>query len=83
MIGDFSHFNSGRFGPIFGSRSTEIVMRLATPSTTQLQTLFGGGYVQEQRSDQSQQHLPQRDDREPALNFGKILGTLRAALSLR
>ena len=40
-------------------------------------------YVLEQRGDQSQRHLPQCDDREPVLDFGKILATLRAALSLR
>jgi hypothetical protein len=82
-IGDFSHFKSGRFEPIFRSRSREIVMRLATQSSTQLHTIFGSGYVLEQRGDQSQHHLPQSDDRGPVLDFGKILATLRAALSLR
>ena len=58
-------------------------MRLATQNTTQLQTIFGSAYVLEQRSDRSQHHLPQCDDREPVLDFGQYFGTLRAALSLR
>lgn len=58
-------------------------MRLATQSSTQLHTIFGSGYVLEQRGDQSQHHLPQSDDRGPVLDFGKILATLRAALSVR
>ena len=46
-------------------------MRLATQSSTQLHTIFGSGYVLEQRGDQSQRHLPQCDDREPVLDFGQ------------
>ena len=58
-------------------------MRLATQSSTQLHTIFGGGYVLEQRGDQSQRHLPQADYGEPVVDFGRLLATLRTALSLR
>jgi hypothetical protein len=56
-------------------------MRLATQSSSQLQTIFGGGYVIEQRGDETHRYLPPMDER--ILDFGKILDSLRAALSLR
>jgi hypothetical protein len=58
-------------------------MRLATQSSSQLQTIFGGGYVIEQRGDETCRNLPPRDGSELGLNFSKILAGLRAALSLR
>jgi uncharacterized protein YehS (DUF1456 family) len=55
-------------------------MRLATQSSSQLQTIFGNGFIVEQRGDETCRNLPPR---EPGLNFSKILDSLRAALSLR
>jgi hypothetical protein len=58
-------------------------MRLITQSSSQLHTLFGGAYVIEQRSDETQRHLPPPDEPEYVLDFSNILDSLRAALSLR
>jgi hypothetical protein len=59
-------------------------MRLTTQSSSQIQTIFGSGYVSEQRSDETRRYLPPLDDDdESVLDFSKILGSLRAALSLR
>ena len=58
-------------------------MRLATQSSSQIQTIFGSGYVSEQRSDETRRHLPPLDDEEPVLDFARIFDSLRAALSLR
>jgi hypothetical protein len=58
-------------------------MRLTTQSSSQIQTIFGSGYVSEQRSDETRHHLPPLDDEESVLDFSNILASLRAALSLR
>ena len=58
-------------------------MRLTTQSSSQIQTIFGSGYVSEQRSDETHRYLPPLDDGDSVLDFSKILDGLRAALSLR
>jgi hypothetical protein len=64
-------------------------MRLAnTQSTSQLQTIFGGGYVPEQHSDKTLWNLPSSDVDEvvrslTASMFDEVMKSLRAALSLR
>jgi hypothetical protein len=58
-------------------------MRLTTQSSNQLQTLFGGGYVLEQHSDETYRYLPRSEDREFVFDFDAMLKTFRAALSLR
>jgi hypothetical protein len=58
-------------------------MHLATQSSSQLQTIFGGGYVIEQRCDEARRYLPPTNEREFAVDFSRILETLRAALLLR
>ena len=65
-------------------------MRLSTQGSSQVHSVFGGGYVSEQRGDETRRHLPplddddddDDDDNEAVLDFGKILDSLRAALSL-
>jgi hypothetical protein len=52
--------------------------------TTQLPTVFGGEFVQEQHSDETHRYLPAADYSErPDINFTAILKALRSALSLR
>jgi hypothetical protein len=58
-------------------------MRLTTQGSSPLQTIFGGGYVIEQRGDETQRNLPPLEDSEFGLDFSEILKALRAALSLR
>lgn len=58
-------------------------MRLATQSSNQLHTVFGGGYVLEQHCDDTCRHLPPSDSREFVVDFAEVLESLRAALSLR
>ena len=58
-------------------------MRCVTQNTHQLHTIFGGGYVAEQHGEGDQRHLPSSKESDFALDFGDILKTLRAALSLR
>ena len=53
------------------------------PSTNQLQTVFGGGYVQEHHSDGVHHYLPPAEKREFVVNFDDVIKALRAALSLR
>jgi hypothetical protein len=57
-------------------------MYLASPSSTQLHTVFGGGYIAEQRGDETARHLPPSESRTFEVDFGEILKTLRAALAL-
>ena len=45
--------------------------------------VFGTGYVQEQRGDESHRYLPGAGERDFVLNFDELLKKLRAALSLR
>ena len=58
-------------------------MCLTTQSSNQLQTVFGGGYVLEQHSDETYRYLPRSEDREFVVDFDALLNVLRAALSLR
>jgi hypothetical protein len=60
-----------------------IVMRLVAQGSNPLQTIFGGGYVIEQRGDDTQRNLPRPEDNEFGLDFGEILKALRTALSIR
>ena len=57
-------------------------MRLITQGSSQLHTIFGGGYVIEQRGDETRRNLPPLEDSEFSLDFSEILKALRAALSL-
>jgi hypothetical protein len=57
-------------------------MRLTTQGSSQIQTIFGSGYVSEQRSDEMRRYLPPLNDGESVLDFSKILAGFRAALSL-
>ncbi len=57
-------------------------MHLTTQGSNQLHSIFGGGYVAEQRGDETQRNLPPRESQSFA-DFGEILKVLRAALSLR
>jgi len=50
---------------------------------TQAHTIFGGGYVPEQHSDDTHRHLPVLEKREFAVDFAELLKALRATLSLR
>jgi hypothetical protein len=58
-------------------------MHLASQSYTQLHTVFGGGYIVEQRGDETQRHLPPAEPRMFNVDFGEILKALRAALGIR
>jgi len=58
-------------------------MQPASQSFTQLHTIFGGGYVAEQRRDETRGHLPPADDSTFNVDFGEILKALRATLSIR
>ena len=43
----------------------EIAIRLTTQSSSQIQTIFGTGYVSEQRSDETRRYLPPLDRANP------------------
>jgi hypothetical protein len=58
-------------------------MPLASQSSTQLHTLFGGGYVVEQHGDETERHLPAPEPRTFEVDFGEILKALRATLGIR
>ena len=58
-------------------------MHLTTQGSSQLHSIFGDGYVIEQRGDETQRHLPPSEKGKIALDFSKLLKALRAALSLR
>jgi hypothetical protein len=58
-------------------------MHVASQSYTQLHTVFGGGYIVEQRGDETQRHLPPAEARTFNVDFGEILKALRAALGIR
>ena len=49
---------------------------------TQVFTPFGNGYVQEHRGEETRGYLASLEPRE-IIDFGTMLATLRAALSLR
>ena len=62
-----------------------IAMRI---TTDQLQTVFGGGFVQEHHSDETRRYLWPSDVDEVIESltvsmFGELMKSLRAALSLR
>jgi hypothetical protein len=50
---------------------------------TQLNTIFGSGYVAEQHAAEARRHLPPPEHHEFVVNVDELLNTLRAALSLR
>jgi hypothetical protein len=58
-------------------------MHLATQSSTQLHTVFGSGYVVEQRSDETRRYLPPAEPGTFDVDFAEVLKTLRAALGIR
>ena len=58
-------------------------MRFANQNSNQLQTVFGGGYVQEQHGDATHRYLPPAEKHEFEMDFGAVIKALRAALSLR
>lgn len=58
-------------------------MHLASQSSTQLHTLFGGSYIVEQRGDETERHLPPAEPRTFEVDFGDILKALRSALGIR
>ena len=58
-------------------------MHLATQSSSQLHTVFGGGYVPEQHSDENCRYLPPEESRDFVIDFAEVLKSLRAALSLQ
>jgi len=58
-------------------------MYVTTQNFTPLQTIFGGGYVPEQHSEETHRNLPPSEDREFVLDFDAVLKVMRAALSLR
>ena len=58
-------------------------MHLASQSSTQLHTLFGGGYIVEQRGDETERRLPPAEPRTFEVDFGEILKALRTALGIR
>ena len=58
-------------------------MQLVTQGSSQLQTIFGSGYVSEQSGDETHRHLTLCGDSNFAADVGGILKALRTALSLR
>ena len=58
-------------------------MHAASQSSIQFHTVFGNGYVAEQRADEAERHLPPAEPRTFDVDFGEILKTLRAALGIR
>jgi len=58
-------------------------MYCATQNFTQAHTIFGGGYVPEQRGDETHRYLPPTEKSEFGVDFGAVIKALRAALSLR
>ena len=58
-------------------------MQHVTQGSSQLQSIFGSGYVAEQSGDETLRHLPPCGDGDFATDVGDILKALRAALSLR
>jgi hypothetical protein len=57
-------------------------MHPTIPGSSPLQTIFGGGYVQEHHVDESHRNLP-AEAGDIDLDFGEILKALRSALGLR
>ena len=58
-------------------------MYRSAQNSTQLPTVFGGEFVQEQHEDETHRHLLPKESRAFALYFYALIKTLRAALSLR
>lgn len=58
-------------------------MYVSTQNFTPMHTVFGGGYIPEQHSDETHRHLSLPENRSPVVNFGELLKALRSALSLR
>jgi hypothetical protein len=80
---DFAHFTSQGFGQKVASTAKGIAMHLTIPGTNSLQTIFGSGYIQEQRGDESRRNLPPPESVRIDLDFSEILKALRSALGLR
>jgi hypothetical protein len=57
-------------------------MHLATQSSSQVHTLFGGAYVSEQHGEETCRHLPPLEDDDRVVDFAEVLKTLRTALSI-
>jgi hypothetical protein len=75
-------------GRCFANVQGRIAMRLATQNSSQLQTIFGGGYVPEQHADRMHWNLSLPDVDEvieslTASMFCEMMNSLRSALSLR
>lgn len=58
-------------------------MYLATHGPNQLQTVFGGEFVQEHHSEAAHSYLPPADKHDFVADFNAVLRALRSALSLR
>jgi hypothetical protein len=58
-------------------------MHPTIPGSSPLQTIFGGGYVQEHHADECRGNLPPAEAGDIDLDFGEILKALRRALGLR
>jgi hypothetical protein len=53
------------------------------PATYQVVSIFGGNYIAEQHGDAIQRYIPCSEERPRAVDFDKLLKTLRSALSLQ
>jgi hypothetical protein len=58
-------------------------MHTTIPGSGPLQTIFGGGYVEEHHADATHRNLPPAEAGDIDLDFGEILKALRSALGLR
>ena len=58
-------------------------MYCSTQNFSQVQTVFGGGYVMEQHRDATHSYLAIREKHDFAADLDAVLKALRSALSLR
>jgi hypothetical protein len=58
-------------------------MHQSTQNFTQVQTVFGGGYVPDNHGDDMHHYLPPAEKHEFIVDFEAVINALRAALSLR
>ena len=58
-------------------------MNRSAQSFTQVQTVFGGGFVQEQHRDGTHSYLPCAEKHDFRTDLDAVLKVLRSALSLR
>jgi hypothetical protein len=54
-----------------------------TQATHQVVSIFGGNYISEQHNDATLRRFPRSDERPFAVDFDKLLKTLRSALFVR